>query len=212
MSTPQTQYFLGLCFLLFIPLLCSNIGDSRKYKVHPSASKIGPPAVSFELAFSLMPNYGEVITFAEVSVHKGKIVGKKHINQEEFILIGTGGMSSKCNPQRSNLFLKYGVKMCKSEYDSSAQRYLGTCHVLNSLWKLRHQTKPGDFEKEQEDAKVENAPSSERGWSGFKHAPDAAQLTKLSQFGIQRMNDFAIGANAFYLIKAVNDPDWVKNY
>ena len=212
MSPQQTHSILGLCFLLFIPVLCSNIGDSRKHLEKDSLAKIGLPAVSYELAFSLMPNYGEVITFAEVTVHKGKIVGKKHISQEEFILMGTGGMTSKANPQKTNLFLKYGVNMCKSEYDSSAQRYLGSCHVLDNLWKLRHQTKPGDFEKDQEDGKVENAPSSERGWSHFKHAPDAAQLAKLSEFGIQRMNDFAVGANAFRLIKAANDPNWVRNY
>lgn len=211
MSAQRIHSIYGLCFLLVIPVLCSNMGDDRKQLEKDSLAKIGLPAVSYELAFSLMPNYGEVITFAEVTVHKGKIVGKKHLSQEEFILIGTGGMNSKANPQKTNLFLKYGVNMCKSEYDSTAQRYFGSCHVIENLWKLRHQTKPGDFEKDQ-DAKVENAPSGERGWSHFKHAPDAAQLAKLSEFGIQRMNDFAFGANAFRLIKAVNDPNWIRNY
>lgn len=212
MSAQQTHSILGLCFLLFIPVLCSNIGGARKPSERDSLAKIGLPAVSYELAFSLMPNYGEVITFAEVTVHKGTIVGKKHLSKEEFILIGTGNMHSKSNPDQSNLFLKYGVKMCKSKYDSSAQRYLGSCHVLDNLWKLRHQTKPGDFEKDQATAMVENAPASERGWANFKHAPDKAQIAKLSEFGIHRMNDFAFGANAFRLIKACNDPDWVRNY
>jgi hypothetical protein len=213
MSSHFTQYLLSWCLLFLIPGSGDLTKRSSLSKCSKTALKNPAPAVTYELAFSLMPNYAEPITYAEVSLHKGQIVAKKHINQQEFIAVATGNLSSKSNPEGTHLFLKYGIKMCKSKYDSLSGHYYGSCHVMDQLWKLRHQTKPGDFETEPTEASnVEEATTKERGWSNFKHAPDKSQLIKLNPFGVYRLNDFAVGSKAFALIKAANNPEWVRKY
>lgn len=213
MSSQFTQYLFSWCLLFLIP----SSGDFSKHSSISKCSKTAlaspAPAVTYELAFSLMPNYTGPITYAEVSIHKGQIVAKKHINQREFIDIAAGNLVAKSNLKAEHLFLKHGIKMCKAKYDSLSGHYFGSCHVMDQLWKLRHQTKPGDFETETVEASnVEEATSKERGWANFKHAPDKSQLIKLNPFGVYRLNDFAIGSKAFALIKAANDPEWVRKY
>lgn len=213
MSSHFTQYLFSWALLFLIP----RPGDFSKHSSISKCSKTAlaspAPAVTYELAFSLMPNYSEPITYAEVSIHKGQIVAKKHINQQEFIDIAAGNLAAKSNLKSEHLFLKHGIKMCKAKYDSLSGHYYGSCHVMDQLWKLRHQTKPGDFEiTSTEDTNVESASDKERGWSNFKHAPDKAQLIKLNPFGVHRLNDFAIGSKAFELIRAANNPEWVRKY
>ncbi len=208
-----SQYLLTWCWLFLIPSVLDSSRPSSTAKCSKTTMALPAPVISYELAFSLMPSYVEPITYAEVSIHKGQIVAKKHLTQQEFIDIATGNLLSKSNEDGAHLFLKYGVKMCKSKYDSLSNTYYGSCHVMDQLWKLRHQTKPGDFEiTSTEDSNIESASDKERGWSNFKHAPDKSQLIKLKPFGINRLNDFAVGSKAFALIKAVNDPEWVREY
>lgn len=61
-------------------------------------------AVDYQLGILLMSNYQEPVTYAVLGLHEGEIVSKSYLTQEEFILIGTGHIRSKANPDKSNFF------------------------------------------------------------------------------------------------------------
>lgn len=168
-------------------------------------------AVDYKLGILLMPNYQEPVTYAVLGLHKGEVISKSYLTQEEFILIGTGNIRSKANPEKANFFAKYDVPYCEATYDSVFTSFSVQCKAMNNLWKLRYQVRPGDPIIEST-ASVEEGTSKGGGWARTLHAPDEAQIEKLAPFGINKLHQFSYGADAFRLIKASNDPSWIQGY
>lgn len=167
--------------------------------------------VDYTFGILLMPNWQEPITYSILGFHDGKLIEKKHISKNEFILMASGRMQSIANPEKKDLFFKYDVPQCKVGYERSQNEFLLQCPALNNLWKLRYQVYPGDPIEETQS--VESGSSSRRrGWSKYLTGPSEEQLNKLEPFGIKKYQDFAIGKDAFDLIKAVNDPSFVSRY
>ena len=167
--------------------------------------------IDYTFGILLMPNWQEPVTFSVLGFHEGRLVEKKHISKKEFILMASGKLKSVVNPEKKDLFFKYGVPQCKVVYDQPQNAFLLNCPVLNNLWKLRYQVYPGDPIEETQS--VESGSSSKsRGWSKHLTGADERQLQMLEPFGIKKYQDYAIGKDAFDLIKAANDPSFVSRY
>lgn len=151
------------------------------------------------LAIQLMPNWGEPITFAMVTVFEGKVVGKRPLNKEQFILIGSGKLKDPANPGQINLFEQHGISNCNSSFDEVMRQHRYQCDGVNTLWKLRYAEHPGDL-------------GAGKGWARNPNGPDAGHLNQLKRFGIERLNDMIYGEQAYALLKAVADPSFVQSY
>lgn len=151
------------------------------------------------LAIQLMPNWGEPITFAIVTVFEGKVIGKRPLNKGQFILIGTGQLKDVANPEKINLFEQHGITNCTTSYDDVRRQHRYHCECVNNLWKLRYSDHPGDL-------------SAGKGWAQLPNGPHASQLAQLKRFGIERLNDMIYGEQAFALLRAVSDEAFISSY
>ncbi|MFM1930808.1 MAG: hypothetical protein RL226_111 [Bacteroidota bacterium] len=154
----------------------------------------------YVLAIQLMPNWSGPVTFGVATRVDGNIMALRHISMREFIMIGTGQMSSQVNPTNENLFAKHGIEQCVATYDSTEHRHFEDCKVVETLWKLRYKKLPSEGEGEGS------------GYARHTSAPDEAQLGQLKTFGIRRLNDFIYDDQVFRLLKASQDPQWIASY
>jgi len=151
------------------------------------------------LAIQLMPNWGEPVTFAVLSVFEGKVVGKRPINKGQFILIGSGKLKDAANPGQVNLFAQHGIALCDASFDEVSRQHRYHCDCANELWKLRYAEHPGDL-------------GAGKGWARHPNGPDVGQINQLKRFGIERLNDMIYGEQAYALLRAVTDPSFVQSY
>lgn len=149
-------------------------------------------------AIQLMPNWTEPVTYATVTIYQGNIIDVEHHSADTFIRIYSGAMNHRYNPSQSDFFGLNGIPNCAVEFDTIFNTSKSHCGPLEQLWKLRYQKNPRTSEA--------------GGWARKGGAPDDAQLSMLSRFGIQCLNDFAIGENMWQLLHAVNDPAWQSQY
>lgn len=167
-----------------------------------STSDATPPLIVTELAFNLTPHTsGSGNTFAIIDRYQGKITRIQEIPEKHFVLIATGNMQSKANPKQVNFFHHAGIPRCKVEYDEPFHDWNIDCLPLEDLWKLRFQKQPLTF--------VEG---EDLGWAGKEHCPNDRQMFILEKYGIQGLDDYVIGEQAFELIRDCGDPNWVNNY
>ncbi|MCH2198763.1 MAG: hypothetical protein MK081_08255 [Flavobacteriales bacterium] len=150
-------------------------------------------------AIQLMPNWNDPITFGIATIYEGEVIDLDHVTMENFIMIYAGARKHIANKTGSNLFSKRGINNCYVDYVSAERQHYRTCDPVEGLWKLRYQKNPNDD-------------TDKGGWSSIESAPDDRQLSMLRAFNITRLNDFAIGEDAWALIQAVNDPSWVAKY
>jgi hypothetical protein len=151
-----------------------------------------------------MPNYsGELNTFAVLQIKDGQVVHWQPIPRQQFILIASGLMRSKCNPEGVDFFEQHGIPLCDAWYDKAFSRYRIACPNVDNLWKLRFSKHPKSSPSENE---------AEKGWAGGEFGPTESQLGKLHVFGIYDLDDFAFGDKCFELIRATSDPAWVSQY
>ena len=183
-----------LCVLLTLFLLpgTSELGSSDDFNIPPYAERI--PAIQ------LMPNWSDPITFGIAVRHEGKIVDLDYVSTKDFIMIFSGARKHLANPKGVNLFAKKGIQYCDVSYDKAAREHLLDCEGIQNLWKLRYSNNPYNQEE------------GEPGFAKFDSAPDDYQKALLQQFNIQRLNDFAVGEDAWGLMKAANNPQWISSY
>jgi len=152
----------------------------------------GADSVSQEyyFGFNLTPNAGGgLVTFALI---KPLPNGKRKtilITKDDFINQAKGKTKSLANLYKIDFFEKYGIK---------------SPILLDKLWKLRYTEYP---------YKTKERP--EAGWSQNYEVtwmPTAAQMEMLKEFGIERINDYFYGENAFRLLQSMQNPEWVKSY
>lgn len=162
-------------------------------------------AVDHHFAISLAPNYGDLTTFAICSVSKGKVVRVKKVDRKSFVAMVGGKYESSANPTASNLFAQYKIPNCYWPEDTI--RVKKTCPAVDNLWKLRYQKKPGSAQGES--STLEGGAG---GWAAKERAPSASQLDILKRYGIDNLNDFAMGQDVFRLMIDIQDPSWQAAY
>lgn len=183
-----------ICVLLTLSLLpgSSELGSSDGFEIPAYAERI--PAIQ------LMPNWNDPITYGIAVRHEGKIVDLDYVSMKDFIMIFSGARKHLANPKGVNLFAKKGIQYCEVEYDKAARKHTLNCEGISNLWKLRYAKNPYNQEE------------GEPGFAKFDSAPDDYQIALLRSFNIQRLNDFAIGEDAWGLMKAACDPQWISSY
>jgi len=171
---------------LFVVITIFNISAQEETTVFGADSIVQ----EYYLGFNLIPNaFGGLVNFAMV---KPLPNGKKElifISKDEFISQALGKTKSPANPYKINYFEKYQIK---------------SPILLDKLWKLRYTEYP-----------YQTKEKPETGWSQNDEVtwmPTQSQMDMLREFGIERLNDYFYGENAFKLLEAMQNPEWVKTY
>ncbi len=144
----------------------------------------------YYFGFNLNPNVaGGLVNFVLIK----PLANGKHeiiqLSQDNFVYQAKGKMKSPANPYKIDYFKKYNIT---------------NLSVLDNLWKLRYTEFP---------YKTNGKP--EKGWSqnlDFDYLPTAEQMEILKKFGIEHLRDYFYGENAFRLLEAIQNPQWLKSY
>ena len=152
----------------------------------------------YYLGFSIKSNMsGGLVNFALI---KPLPNGKREVillTKDAFMFQAVGRQKSPGNPQKINLFEKYQIK---------------NPSIVNSLWKLRYKENPNQPLSEH---LGHTASKNNAGWSQndeIPFLPTEAQMNILKGFGIERFSDYIYNEKAFGLLKAMEDPEWVRAY
>ena len=195
--------------LLLALLLLLVIAPRDSYS-HRKAVKWG---VRKELAFSLMPSGNSALcTFAILTWYgdDARYSDVRVITRNEFLAVAHGLIESEANPKREDLFLKHEIKDCSFYRDTVWKSTTYDCSVIDDLWKLRHKTYP--LRADQKRVILDKVAVPETGWASSAYEMSWEQLAFLEKYGIRSRNDYFYGANAFKLLKDMQDPDWVAAY
>lgn len=190
-----------LCLLVVIP----GESFSRREARHAGVRK--------ELAFSLAPTANSGLTTFAILTWYGndeRPSDVRVITRNEFLAAAHGLIASEANPSRDDLFIKYEVKDCSYYVDSVFRSTTYNCSIIDDLWKLRYKVYPI---KADQKLKLQNKIAvPDVGWASTNFEMSWEQLAFLEKYGIKNRNDFFIGANAFRLLKDMQDPDWISAY
>lgn len=152
----------------------------------------------YYLGFSIKSNMnGGLVNFALI---KPLPDGKRKVillTKDAFMFQAAGRQKSPGNPKKINLFEKYQIK---------------NPNIVNSLWKLRYKENPNQPLSEY---LGHTASRNNAGWSQndeIPFLPTEAQMDILRGFGIERFSDYIYNEKAFGLLKAMEDPEWVRAY
>lgn len=173
------------------------------------------------LGFSLMPGANSTaVTFHIIRKWDDpkKPTEGTNITQQEFMRIASGFQESGANPKKENLFQVNGMIDCgwfadtiiNGRFYESGNR----CNTLNDVWRLRYREWPYYV------APPRNANANTLtpfgpgpGWAGKPLMPSEGQMEILRGYGIEDpMVDVIYGANAFRLLKDMQDVGWVSTY
>jgi len=119
---------------------------------------------------------------------KNEIVNIDVLGKEQFIRQAMGKEQSLANPDKINLFQKYGVN---------------DPNIVSSLWKIRYAKYP----YKTSDTTV--------GWTNNYEnpfMPFPSQMKILKQYGFETINSYIYGDKFFKLLKDMEDPGWVRAY
>ena len=163
--------------------------------------------VRYHLAISINPgNNSGYINYAIVGESNGKLIYKKFITCNEFILIGMGKQISAANDLGVNIFKQFKIKDCLYKYDSADCKKKPEPKLFD-LWSLRYNRNPycpsGCMPGE--NMMVD-------GLGQHKTRPSWPQLQILQQYGIIYINDFFYGKNLFKLLADFQKPEWRQKY
>lgn len=200
--------------LFVILLLCINT-SSRSQEVKTTYFAIG----FFTSAHSQM------VTFAYVTYYRGMFMGAEVVRKDRWVYTAMGHWPNPVlNPNRENLFDKYGVDHCfllKNHVCATADSCWrdSLCHepifcsdknpckvasyycpVLDELWKIRFYEHPYDFDRP--------------GWSQGQYVPSVYQKEFLKrEYGLENiLTDYIYGDSVFKLLKDIQTPGWIGNY
>lgn len=151
------------------------------------------------LAVQLIPTYNDAVTYSVVTVHEGRVVRIRHITRQAMVMIALGKLQDAFNPNSLNLLEQNGISGCTVTRNEVTRKTAHRCDCIDHLWKLRYPTHPLSSD-------------GGAGWARNYGAPDAAQMTMLQAFGIERLHDIVYGEQLFALLRAVSDPNWVASY
>ncbi len=181
------SYFKHFTYLVLIPIFI-NVQMSAQEET----TTFGSDSIiqEYYLGFNLIPNAGGgLVNFALV---KPLADGKRKIiliTQDDFVYQAKGKTKSLANPYKIDYFKKYNIT---------------NLSILDNLWKLRYTEFP-----------YKTTGKAEKGWSQnleFDYLPTAEQMEMLKKFGIEHLRDYFYGENAFRLLEAIQNPQWLKSY
>jgi hypothetical protein len=112
-----------------------------------------------------------------------------HLTKDIFIAQAQGKMQSLANPENIDFFEKFDIK---------------DPNILDDLWRLRYTEYPYYTQE-----KVEP------GWSAndsITFLPSDSQMEILKKFGINRLNEYIYGEDAFRLLNLIERPEWINSY
>ena len=188
LPTPMRMLRVPL-LLLALPVLLGA--------AHPPGS--GPFAKRhFGFSLNTSPN-GDLFTTYLYTVLDGRVVGSQPIRPETFILQACGLIESTANLESIDLFEQYGIVGC-SPIEYGVINGL-ECRVLRDLWKLRFQGAA--------------LPGAGAGWAAEEFIPSARQQVLLQAYRTPDQPHWQgpyVGADAFRLLRDMQDPAWVQLY
>lgn len=166
---------------------------------------------TYHLAFSLQPSVNtQNMTFAVVGENNGRIVNKRFISLESFVLIASGQQQSGANPNNENLFDKYDISegRYKWKYDDIKDKYDSVeVLFLEDSWVLKYKRNP-----QCPGGCIPSPGMKTEGWAQYNFRPSWPQLQILQQYGVIYIDDFFYGENMFKLLHDMEDPQWIQNY
>jgi hypothetical protein len=173
------------------------------------------------LGFSLMPGANSTA----VSFHIIKKwddpkmpIEAVNITQREFTAIASGLIKHNANPKGENLFATNGVIDCGYFNDTVINmRFYESgmrCNTVNDIWRLRWAEWPFYIAAPRNANPNTLTPFGPGpGWARKPLQPSEGQLELLKSYGVtDPMVDAFWGANAFRLLKDMQDPAWVTTY
>lgn len=175
------------------------------------------------LGFSLMPGANSTaVTFHIIKKwdDPAKPIEAQNISQAEFLSIASGLRQSEANPKGENLFLANGLNDCGWFNDTIVNRIFyeaGTrCNTINDIWRLRYAEWPYAIPAPRAKgggANTLNPSGPGPGWARKPLQPSEGQLEILKGYGpVDPMVDAIWGAEAFRLLKDMQDDGWVATY
>lgn len=173
------------------------------------------------LGFSLMPGANSTaVTFHIIKKwdDPNKPIEAVNISQQEFMRIASGLVESGANPKKENLFAANGLIDCgwfndtiiNGRFYESGNR----CNTVNDIWRLRYMEWPFYIAPPRNaNANTLTPLGPGPGWARKPLMPSDGQLDILRGYGVtDPMVDVIYGANAFRLLKDMQDAGWVTTY
>ncbi len=172
-------------FAVFLILFISikNLGNAQVYQ------NFGEPVKHYVFGVRINTTWSSAVTFFSALYNGKKLSDVTVLPKDDFIREIMGLESSPANPDTINLFKKYDIV---------------NPTVIDSLWKLRYAVYP--FERHDADT---------LGWTNnFQnpYLPTSKQKRILYNLGMDTTFYVIYGDNFFALLKAMNNPAWIKNY
>jgi len=141
----------------------------------------------YYFGFSLNPDANSgLVSFGILKITPDREKSIIRLNKRDFMLQAAGLQASLANPDTVDLFKRYNI----SNY-----------YVVDSLWKLKYAEYPFLGQRQ-----------TEKGWANKDFSPSPGQFKILKHFGIEKAMDFCYGDNAFFLMRALQDPAWIARY
>lgn len=157
---------------------------------------------TYHFGISLTRSYQSgMITYAILTVNKGKIVGKKMLTRDKFVQMIVGRIPNSANVERKNLFVQNDLDTCVVYVGDIQNKYKGhICPPLDELWKIKYKEHPVKKDLKE-------------GWSQGYYSPSMPQLAFLKkEFGVYSTTQFFWGENLWKLLRKVMDPVWTQKY
>lgn len=173
------------------------------------------------LGFSLMPGANSTaVTFHIIKKWDDPKLPIESVNisQQEFMRIACGMQKSEANPKGLNLFAENGLTDCGWFNDTIIKGILYEsgmrCNTVNDIWRLRWKEWPFYIAPPRNvNANTLNPIGPGPGWANKPLQPSDGQLEILRGYGADDpMVNAIYGANAFRLLKDMQDAGWVTSY
>jgi hypothetical protein len=154
-----------------------------------------------EFGFALNPDLqGGLVTLFIFTVADGEVVDSRPLRPGSFILQVAGIEQSPANIEGIDLLEEYGITGCGPDASASTHDDL-ECPAISDLWKLRYRSAPAPYEG--------------AGWATEQYHPSDRQQVLLQAYRQPQHADWHgpyFGANAFRLLRDLQDPAWVRLY
>ncbi len=173
------------------------------------------------LGFSLMPGANSTaVSFHIIKKWDDPKLPLEAVNitQREFTAIASGMIKHNANPKGENLFATHGLIDCGYFNDTVINmRFYESgmrCNTVNDIWRLRWAEWPYYIASPRNSNPNTLTPFGPGpGWARKPLQPSEGQLEILKTYGMtDPMVDAVWGADAFRLLKDMQDPAWVTTY
>lgn len=168
-----------LVFIWLIPFLgnCQLIIPKKDY-----VPEVRQARYSFAISLITGAN-SEAVSFGIYRQSNDRDHEVIFLTKESFLRQASGLEESKANPDKKDYFKENDIDP----------------HVLEQLWRLKHDEYPWH-------------PGNETGWGTKSGVPSERQFQMLAEFGINSMVDYVVGEKVWFFLKKVSNPVWQAEY